>query len=137
MNNYTYSQIANSYTLWTEYADVDGVMTREQFDNMTEAECIAILTDMFGAEQAQAQDDEAAIDSTTTNENATNSDNRDVLSIDTRTQTRRDIAERIAELAGADSDTDADALIAWADGVDGVRIVDFDGEAIRASYFIA
>ena len=53
MTNYTYSQIANSYALWIEFADVDAVTTREQFDNMTEEACIAILTDMFGAEQGE------------------------------------------------------------------------------------
>ncbi|MEY3161463.1 MAG: hypothetical protein RIT25_1454 [Planctomycetota bacterium] len=51
---YTYSQIANSYALWTEYADADGIISREQFDNTPETELVAMLTDMFGAEQTAA-----------------------------------------------------------------------------------
>lgn len=50
--NYTYTQIANSYDLWLELVDIDGVMTREQFDCMPVNELVAMMTDMCGAEQA-------------------------------------------------------------------------------------
>lgn len=53
---YTYSQIANSYALWTEYADADGIISREQFDTMSEGALVAMLTDMFGAEPTEARE---------------------------------------------------------------------------------
>ena len=47
---YTYSQIANSYALWTEYADTDGIISRDQFDTMNEDALVEMMINMFGAE---------------------------------------------------------------------------------------
>jgi len=62
MNNNTYVQIANNYDLWLEFVDINGVITREQFDDMREEDCIAILTDMFGEECDAEQADSVQIE---------------------------------------------------------------------------
>ena len=49
---YTYEQIANDYSLWTELVDIDGNMSRETFDATPVETLVAMMTDMFGAEIA-------------------------------------------------------------------------------------
>ena len=48
---YSYSEIANSYALWMEYADPSGLDSEEAFNAKTEAEKIAFLVSCFGPEQ--------------------------------------------------------------------------------------
>jgi hypothetical protein len=50
--NYTYEQIAQDYTLWLEFVDIDGNMSRETFDSTPIETLVAMMTDMFGAENA-------------------------------------------------------------------------------------
>lgn len=52
MNNktFTYTQIANSYALWTEFVDADGVMDEATFDATPVETLVQMMTDMFGAD---------------------------------------------------------------------------------------
>jgi len=50
MKTYTYSEIANDFTLWGQYVDTAGLDSRERFDGMTVADKIAFQKDCFGAE---------------------------------------------------------------------------------------
>lgn len=47
---YSYSEIANSYSLWAEYADPSGLDTEESFNAKSEREKIEILVSCFGPE---------------------------------------------------------------------------------------
>lgn len=47
---YSYEQIAQNYTLWTEFVDTDGNMSRETFDSTPVETLVAMMTDMFGAD---------------------------------------------------------------------------------------
>ena len=49
-NTYTYSEIANNYRLWMEYADPSGHDTEKAFNAKTEQEKIAFLVSCFGPE---------------------------------------------------------------------------------------
>lgn len=51
MENYTYKEIANNYELWCEYVDPDGVITNEEFYEMTIEEKVKIQQDCFGDEE--------------------------------------------------------------------------------------
>lgn len=44
---YTDEEIASNYTLWQEYADPHGTMSEAEFDAMTIAEKVAMLSEMF------------------------------------------------------------------------------------------
>ena len=47
---HTYAEIANSWTLWREYVDLDAAMTIEEFDAMNTADRIAAQIEAFGPE---------------------------------------------------------------------------------------
>jgi hypothetical protein len=44
----THKQIANDWSKWTNLADPNGTVSRNEFDAMTEEDKIQILTDCFG-----------------------------------------------------------------------------------------
>jgi hypothetical protein len=48
MTHLTYAEIANNWSLWIEYVDPDGNMTREEFDAMTTDQKIALQVEAFG-----------------------------------------------------------------------------------------
>ena len=41
---------ANSWSLWIEYVDPDGNMTREEFDAMTTEQKVSLQAESFGTE---------------------------------------------------------------------------------------
>ena len=47
---HTYAEIANNWTLWREYVDLDAAMTIEEFDAMSIADRIAAQVEAFGPE---------------------------------------------------------------------------------------
>lgn len=47
---HTYAEIANNWTLWREYVDLDAAMTIEEFDAMSTADRIAAQVEAFGSE---------------------------------------------------------------------------------------
>ncbi len=49
-NQFTYAEIANSWSLWIEYVDPDGNMTREEFDAMTTEQKVSLQAESFGTE---------------------------------------------------------------------------------------
>jgi hypothetical protein len=51
----TYSEIANDYRLWMEYADTLGLDSEEAFNSMTEGDKIKTLIKCFGPEERPAQ----------------------------------------------------------------------------------
>lgn len=50
MNQVTNQQIANSYTLWVEYFDVDGTMSEAEFNDMTVEARLYLVEQAFGQE---------------------------------------------------------------------------------------
>jgi hypothetical protein len=47
---HTYAEIANSFELWQEYADPQGVMSREEFDAMSHGLRVFAQVEAFGPE---------------------------------------------------------------------------------------
>lgn len=54
-NTYSYSAIANNYSLWMEYADPSGLDTEAAFNAKTEQEKIELLVACFGPEKTEAE----------------------------------------------------------------------------------
>lgn len=54
-NTYTYSEIANSYSLWMEYADPSGHDTEAAFNAKSEQEKIQFLVACFGPEEEKEE----------------------------------------------------------------------------------
>jgi hypothetical protein len=50
----TYTEIANSFSLWQEYVDPSGLTSEAEFDAMTIEEKIAFQVSCFGVEEAAA-----------------------------------------------------------------------------------
>ena len=48
---YTYAMIAQSFRLWVEYMDTDGVMSEEEFHSLSEEKKIALQVEAFGPEE--------------------------------------------------------------------------------------
>lgn len=51
--NYTYYQIATDWKLWTEYVDPHATMTRQDFDDMTVEEKVAMQVYLYGQEKTE------------------------------------------------------------------------------------
>lgn len=54
-NTYSYSEIANNYSLWMEYADPSGMDTEESFNAKSAQEKIEFLVACFGPEKMEAE----------------------------------------------------------------------------------
>lgn len=54
---YSYTQIADNYTLWQEYADPSGVDTEKSFNAKSTQDKIEILIACFGPEQKEPSHD--------------------------------------------------------------------------------
>lgn len=53
---YTNEQIANDFTLWSQYVDPNATTTREEFDRMTVEERLAVMAEC-GFEDASTDED--------------------------------------------------------------------------------
>jgi len=62
--HHTYTQIAESWTLWREYVDADATMTEEEFGTLTIEQKTDLLVDAFGPE-AEPDDEDDDDDSNT------------------------------------------------------------------------
>lgn len=51
---YTNKQVAESFELWQEYVDPDGLWTQEQFDATPVEKREAMIEDVFGTDSDQA-----------------------------------------------------------------------------------
>ena len=56
MKSPTNKQIAKSWKLWQEYADIDGDDSKQEFNKMTQNEKVEILNDMFGFEEDEEEE---------------------------------------------------------------------------------
>jgi hypothetical protein len=52
-DQYTYQQIAENFSLWSEYVDPSGLHSQEDFDAMTLEEKIDFQVKCFGAQEAK------------------------------------------------------------------------------------
>ena len=59
-SNPTRAEIAESFTLWMEYADTLGLDTHERFDAMTDAEKLAFMDEWIRNDDERADAAEAA-----------------------------------------------------------------------------
>lgn len=50
MNQITNQQIASSYILWVEYFDVDGTMSKDEFNKLTVEARIDLIEQAFSSE---------------------------------------------------------------------------------------
>ena len=52
-----YAQIAATYDRWQEYADTYGTVSRDEFEQMSCVQRIALLAEVFGPEQEHVEID--------------------------------------------------------------------------------
>ena len=52
-----YAQIAATYDRWQEYADTYGTVSRDEFEQMSCVQRIALLAEVFGPEPEHAEID--------------------------------------------------------------------------------
>ena len=54
---FTYAEIAATYDRWQEYADTYGTVSRDEFEQMSCVQRVAMLTDAFGPEPERVEID--------------------------------------------------------------------------------
>jgi len=52
---HTYAEIANNFSLWSEFVDPDGNMSEEEFNSIGTDKKIKIQVDAFGPEEDQEE----------------------------------------------------------------------------------
>jgi hypothetical protein len=51
----TYEQTANDFQLWMEYVDPHATMTKEEFEQMSIAEKVAMQVEIWGEEESEEE----------------------------------------------------------------------------------
>lgn len=52
---HTYAEIAADWALWNEFVNTDATMDRDEFDELTVEQKVALQVEMFGSEPASAE----------------------------------------------------------------------------------